>query len=275
MITFQQRLQAASERNDSLLCVGLDIEPDMMAERDVLTFCRTIVQATADQVCAFSAHLAFFESLGSEGTQVLEQLRDFIPRDVPIIALAYRSDQSLPSSFSARAIYDVFGFDAVTVNPYGGLDAVEPFVAYRDKGVFVQCRTNNRDAGELQLLPVQRPDGGTAPLYEVVAERARAWNAYGNVGIVVAPMYPEELQRVRAMCPDQVILVPDISPMSGGYDAAVRDGVRADRGGVIVNMARQVLYASRSEDYENAARAAAQRLRTRLNAARPAANRNA
>ena len=106
-------------------------------------------------------------------------------------------------------------------------DAVEPFVAHRDKGVFVQCRTNNKDADMLQKLPVRQADGSDRPLYQEVAVLSRRWNDYGNVGIVVAPMYPEELQAVRRLCPDQTILVPDISPMSGGYAAAVRDGLFA------------------------------------------------
>lgn len=269
MITFQERLAAARDRNDSLLCVGLDIEPDMMAERHIPTFLRDIVQATSDLVCAYSIHLGFYESLGAEGTLVLEDLRALVPGEVPVIAQAYRNDQSLPSSFSARGIFDVFGFDAVTINAYPGLDAVEPFVAHRDKGVFVQCRTNNKDADMLQMLPVRQADGSERPLYQEVAVLSRRWNDYGNVGIVVAPMYPEELQAVRRLCPDQTILVPEISPMSGGYAAAVRDGADSGGAGVIVSMARPVLYASRSENYAEAARTTAERMRQRLNGARP------
>ena len=268
-MTFHQKLAAAATRNDSLLCVGLDIEPDMMAERDILAFLREVVAATADQVCAYSAHLGFYESLGSEGTTILEAFRSFIPSDVPVVALAYRSEQSLASSFSARGIYDVFGFDAVTVSPYGGLDAIEPFVAYRDKGVFVLCRTNNRDADAIQCLPVQTA-GGTEPLFLSIAAKAREWNDYGNVGLVVSPLLPADLQQVRARCPDQVILVPEIGPMSGGYTAAVRDGLDAAGRGVMINLARPVLYASRSENYAEAAHAAAERLRKRLNTGRTA-----
>lgn len=268
-MTFHQKLADAAIRNDSLLCVGLDIEPDMMAERDILTFLREVVAATADQVCAYSAHLAFYESLGAEGTTILEAFRSFIPSHVPVVALAYRNDQSLPSSFSARGIYDVFGFDAVTVNPYPGLDAIEPFLAYRDKGAFVLCRTNNLGADAIQRLPVQT-EHGTEPLFLSIAAKAREWNDYGNVGLVVSPLLPEDLQQVRARCPDQVVLVSEIGPMSGGYTAAVRDGVNASGRGVMINLARPVLYASRSENYAQAAHDAAERLRIRLNTARPA-----
>lgn len=268
MSTFRDRLDHAARRNQSLLCVGLDLEPDMVAERDFLTFLREVVAATADQVCAYSAHLAFYESLGSEGAHLLEAFRGLIPTHIPVIALAGRGDEALPASFSARGVFDVFGFDAVTVSPYGGADAIGPFVAYRDKGVLVQCRTNSPGADAVQLLPVQSTEG-TEPLYLAIAGLARSWNGYGNVGLSVAPVYAEELRQVRRRCPGQVVLVPEISPFTGGYEAAVRAAAEAPDARLIVNVARPVLYASRSEDYAEAARSAAQRLRLRLQRALP------
>ncbi|MBI2885843.1 MAG: orotidine-5'-phosphate decarboxylase [Chloroflexi bacterium] len=268
-MTFTEKLRAAAQTNQSLLCVGLDVDPDLMGERDVVRFCRNIVDATADLVCAYKPNWAFYEALGPEGLEALRQVREHIPPHIPTIADVKRGDIGNTSAMSARAVFDVFGFDAMTVNPYGGYDALEPYLAYRDKGVLVWCRSSNPGAADFQSLMVGDGEGEVRPLYEVVAERARSWNRYGNVGLVVGATYPEELARVRALCPHQVILIPGVGAQGGDLEASVRAGVDAGGYGAIINVGRQVLYASRNEDYAGAARLVAQRLRDAINAVRP------
>ncbi len=273
-MTFQDKLDAAARKNRSLLCVGLDVDPDLMGDRDLARFCQRIIDATSDLVCAYKPNWGFYEALGLEGLGALMQLRERIPASIPVIGDVKRGDIGNTSTMSARAMFDVFGFDAVTVNPYLGFDALEPYIAYRDRTSLVLCRTSNPGAEEFQSLLVEPSSGnglGPAPpmrLYERVAEQARIWNTYGNVGLVVGATYPEELERVRELCPDQVILVPGIGPQGGDLVTAVHAGV--DRSGqhVIISASRQVLYASRAEDYAEAARAAALRLRDAINAAR-------
>ncbi len=266
---FNEKLLAAAKRNQSLLCVGLDVDLDQMGERDVVRFCRNIVDATADLVCAYKPNWAFFEALGLEGMEALAELRHIIPADIPLIADVKRGDIGNTSAMSARAVFDVFGADALTVNPFAGFDAIEPYLVYGDKEAFIWCRSSNPGAADFQSLPVQTPAGETRFLYEVIAEKANAWNTHGNVGLVVGATYPEELKQVRAICPTQPILIPGVGTQGGDLEQAVANGVDAQGYGAIINVGRQILYASRNEEYADAARSAAARLRDAINAARP------
>ena len=266
-MNFQEKLSEASKRNQSLLCVGLDVDLDLMGEPDVVRFCQNIIDATADLVCAYKPNWAFYEALGIEGFDALMQIRAHIPSSIPVIGDVKRGDIGNTSAMSARGLFDVFGFDAITVNPYLGYDAVEPYIAYRDKGVFVLCRTSNPGAADFQSLVVE-DEGGSRFLYEVVAARAVEWNRYGNIGLVVGATYPEELKRVRAICPDMPILVPGVGAQGGDLEASVRNGVNAGGLNAIINASRQVLYASRNEDYAEASRRSAHTLRDAINRAR-------
>ncbi len=263
---FREKLRASSQGNSSFLCVGLDPDPELMPHPHIPSFLQEIVQATADLVCAYKPNLAFFEALGTGGMQtLLEGLRS-VPAQVPIIVDAKRGDIGNTARFYARSLFESYGFDAATVNPYGGRDAVEPFLDYADRGVFVWCRSSNPGAADLQDLTLS--DG--RPVYEAVAEKAREWNVLGNVGLVVGATWPHELERVRHLCPDMPILLPGVGAQEGDLDAAVAAALDAGGGGIIVSASRQVLYASRGKDYAKAARKAAQRLRERINHQREA-----
>lgn len=265
-MTFREKLRAASQGNRSFLCLGLDPDPERMPHSHVPTFLQEIVEATADLVCAYKPNLAFFEALGTQGMSVLlESLRP-VPAHIPIIADGKRADIGSSSRFYAQALFDEYGFDAVTVSPYLGGDALEPFLEREDRGVFVLCRTSNPGAADLQDLPLA--DG--RPLYEAVAELARRWNSRGNVGLVVGATWPEQLQRVRRLCPDMSLLLPGIGAQGGDLEGAVEAAMDEEGGGFIINVSRQVLYASRGEDYAQAARRAAQDLRERINRQREA-----
>ncbi len=261
---FVEKLRAAAQRNDSLLCVGLDPDPALMPVAGVAAFNRAIVEATADLVCCFKPNLAFYEALGNLGWEALKATLAAIPPWVPVIADAKRGDIGNTSAAYARAIFDLFGFDAMTVNAYGGHDAVEPFLAYEDKGVLVWCRSSNPSASDFQDLPVTY-EGATRPLWQVVALRAREWDTAGNVGLVMGATYPAQLAEARALCPEMPILVPGVGAQEGGLAESVRAGLDADAGGIIISASRAVLYASRDADYALAARAAAQRLRDEIN----------
>ena len=266
-MNFFEQLDGAMAQNESLLCVGLDVDLDMMGDRDLTRFIRNTIDATSDLVCAYKPNWAFYEALGLEGLGVLEQVRSWVPSHIPVIGDVKRHDLGNTSAMSARAMFDVWGFDAVTVGPYMGVDGLEPFLAYRDKGVFVLCRTSNPSAVEFQSLIVQG-NNGAKPLYQVVAERCKAWNTYGNVGLVVGATYPEELREVRGICPDQVILIPGVGTQGGDMEQSIRNGVTSTGRGAIINVGRQIIYASRNENYAAAARNEAQRLRDAMNAVR-------
>lgn len=266
MVAFLEKWQEACRRNRSFLCVGLDPDPELMPHRHVSSFLREVVEATADLVCAYKPNLAFFEALGTEGMGLLLESLRAVPADIPIIADAKRGDIGSSGRFYARALFDVYGFDAVTVSPYLGEDALGPFLERGDRGVFVLCRTSNPGAAEIQDLRV----AGGRPLYEVVAEMARRWNRRGNVGLVVGATWPEHLERVRRLCPDMPLLVPGVGAQGADLGRAVRAALDAEGGGFMVSVSRQVLYASRGDDYAEAARRTARALRDDINREREA-----
>ena len=269
MTSFVERLDAACGKNGSLLCVGLDPEPALMPVEDIFTFNREIVDATRDLVCAYKPNLGFYEAQGIPGLQALqrtvEHIRAVAP-DVIILGDAKRGDIGNTAQKYARALFEVWGFDAATVNPYGGHDAVQPFLDYKDRGVFVWCRSSNAGAGDFQDRQIISEDGDKRhTLYQTVALEASGWNQYGNVGLVLGATYPRELSEVRALCPEVPFLVPAIGAQEGVLEASVRGGIDANGRRAIISSSRGVLYASRGGDFAEAARQAAQNLRDAIN----------
>ena len=257
---FTDKLLNISRKNNTLLCIGLDPDPELMPGVDVLEFNKAIIEATSDLVCAYKPNLAFYEALGSEGLAILEKTVRYVPGDIPVIADAKRGDIGNTARAYARALFSIFGFDAATVNPYLGFDSIEPFINNQDKGVFILCRTSNPGATDFQNLCTNG-----VPLYEVVAQKAREWNIYGNIGLVVGATYPEELKRVRSICPEMPLLIPGIGAQGGDLAAAVRYGADARGQKAIISVSRQILYASQDKDFARAARNTAREIRTQIN----------
>lgn len=274
---FLEKLLAAERQNHSLLCVGLDPEPARLpeelralpVEKAVVQFCRAIIDATAPYASVFKPNLAFFEVLGPEGMIALQEVVRAIPAHIPVIADAKRGDIGNTASRYAAAIFETYGCDAVTVNPYLGYDAVAPFLAYRERGVVLLCRTSNPSARDFQDLSVQDDNGQTRPLYEVVAERVQGWNdEAGNCSLVVGATYPQELRAIRAICPDLPILVPGIGAQGGDLDTSVPVAVDARGERAMFSASRSILYASSGSDYATAAANEARTLRDAINRAR-------
>ncbi len=275
-MNFLEKLLAAERQNRSLLCVGLDPEPERLpdelralpAEKAVVQFCRAIIEATAPYVCAFKPNLAFFEVLGPAGMSALREVVRAIPAHIPVIADAKRGDIGNTAARYAAAIFETYGCDAVTVNPYLGYDAVAPFLAYRERGVLLLCRTSNPGARDLQDLPVQAAGGQSEPLYEVVARLVQSWNEAGNCGLVVGATYPQELRTIRALCPNMPLLVPGIGAQGGDLAASVPLAVDARGERAIFSVSRAVLYAGSDAGYADAAASAAREFREQINRAR-------
>jgi orotidine-5'-phosphate decarboxylase len=275
MMGFLEKLLKAARTNGSLLCIGLDPDPELMpAGMGVLEFNRAIVDATSDLVCAYKPNLAFYEALGTTGLSALEKTVTYIPDTIPVIGDAKRGDIGSTALAYARALFETLGFDAATVNPYLGYDSLEPFIEYRGKGVFILCRTSNAGSVDFQDLVLSGKsagvEGGERPLFEEVALRAREWNALGNVGLVVGATYPQELKRVRQLCPQMPLLIPGIGAQGGDPASAVRYGVDARGEKAIISSSRQVIYAYQGEggkggDFAAAARGAALKLRDEIN----------
>jgi orotidine-5'-phosphate decarboxylase len=268
---FFAKLRQASQSNRSFLCVGLDPHPSLLPEKDVAAFNRAIIEATADLACCYKPNLAFYEGMGPQGLEVLLRTVEAVPRHLPVIADAKRGDIASTAEAYAHALFDVYGFDAATVNPYLGGDSLAPFLQRADKGIFVLCRTSNPGGADLQGLTVAA-DGTARPLYEVVAVLARDhWNERGNVGLVVGATFPEELGRIRQLCPRLPFLLPGVGTQGAEVAAAVRNALDEDGAGFIITSSRQILYASSGRDYAQAARRAAEALRDEINRQREAA----
>jgi orotidine-5'-phosphate decarboxylase len=274
-MSFLEKLLEAERQSQSLLCVGLDPEPERLPdelrtlpiEKAIIKFCRTIIEATAPYVSAFKPNLAFFEVLGPQGLSALQEVVSAVPAHIPVIADAKRGDIGHTARNYARAIFETYGFDAVTVNPYLGYDAVEPFLAYSEKGVILLCRTSNPGARDFQDLPVQDTDGSSRPLYEVIARRVQTWNEAGNCGLVVGATYPQELRTIRTLCPDLPLLVPGIGAQGGDLEASVSAAVDSQRERAIIAVSRAILYADPGPHYAATATSVAEVLRDQINQA--------
>jgi orotidine-5'-phosphate decarboxylase len=265
LMNFIEKLQKATLKNRSLVCLGLDPDPKLMPEKiSVADFNKAIIEATSDLVCAYKPNFAFYEALGDAGMEALKLTLKAIPPAIPVIADAKRGDIGNTSKAYARALFEVYGFDAATVNPYLGSDAVEPFIQFSEKGIFILCRTSNAGAADFQSLQCITPNG-TRALFEIVAEKAQEWNKTGNVGLVVGATYPDELKIIRQKLPDMPLLIPGIGAQGGDVALTIQNGVSAQGDKAIVNSSRQIQYASKGADFAAAARKAAMALRDEIN----------
>ena len=260
-MNFIDKLLNVSRKNKSLLCVGLDPDPELMPEVDILEFNKVIIDATRDLVCAYKPNLAFYEALGIEGLTILEKTIECIPTHIPIIGDAKRGDIGNTAKAYAKALFSIFGFDAATVNPYLGFDSIEPFISYHDKGIFLLCRTSNPGAADFQDFCCTN---GFA-LYEAVAQKAKEWNIYNNIGLVVGATCPEELKKIRSICPEMPLLIPGVGAQGGDLASAVSYGVDAQGEKAIISVSRQVLYASKEKFFAPAARNVAEKIRNQIN----------
>lgn len=263
---FTEKLAMCARTHRSMLCIGLDPDPDRIPLGNIASFNEAIIDATKDLVCSYKPNFAFYEQLGREGGVVLERTLRAVPTHVPVIGDAKRGDIGSSSAAYAKALFDVWGVDAVTVSPYLGYDGIEPFLKYEEKAVFILCRTSNPGARDFQDLLVKDRGLGEARLYELVAQRAMEWNRAGNVGLVVGATYVDELEAVRRICPTSPILIPGVGAQGGDLRGAVEKGVDVNGRGAIVNASREVLYASSEPGtFASAARSAAARLRDVMN----------
>jgi orotidine-5'-phosphate decarboxylase len=262
---FLEKLAKASQKNRSLLCVGLDPDPAMMPDGlSVFEFNKAIIDATTDLVCAYKPNIAFYEALGSGGPDALKRTRDYIPGNIPVIIDAKRGDIGNTARAYAKSLFDYYSFDAATVNPYLGYDALEPFIQYHDRGIFILCRTSNAGATDFQSLLIET-ETGPKKLFEIVAEKVNEWNKYGNLGLVVGATYPDELKLMRRRYPEMPLLIPGVGAQGGELAQVVRDGTDAGRQRTIINSSRQILYAAKGKDFAKAAGRAAKEMRDKIN----------
>ena len=267
-MTFIDMLEARWHAADTLLAVGLDPDParfpaHLRGRADAIyEFCRAIVDATADLVCAFKPQIAYFASARAEEPleRVIAHVRARHPA-VPVILDAKRGDIGSTAEHYAREAFERYAAHAVTLSPYMGFDSIEPFLAYPDRGAFLLCRTSNAGGGDLQMLDV----GGERVFERIARLTATTWNSNGQLGLVVGATFPGELARVRQLAGNLPLLVPGIGAQGGDVEASVTAGQTPGGAGIVVNSSRAVLYAGKGEDFADSARAVAQATRDAIN----------
>ncbi|PKB68113.1 MAG: orotidine-5'-phosphate decarboxylase [SAR202 cluster bacterium Io17-Chloro-G4] len=267
MVQFSTRLEQASEATQSLVCVGLDPDASRMPVDDVFEFNRAIVDATKDLVCAYKPNAAFYEALGLPGLDAMARTVAYIHETAPqavVIGDVKRGDIGPSGQSYAKASFEVWGFDAVTVNAWGGLDSVEPFISDGELGIFVWCRGSNPGSADIQDLMVDTPQG-KIPLYQHLAGSCREWNTAQNVGLVVGATYPDQLEAVRNICPDMPILIPGVGAQGGDLESAVRLGTDNRGRLAVISSSRGIIYASSGRDFAERARAEAAAMRLKIN----------
>jgi len=279
-MNFTQSLARAETLNDSVLCVGLDPDPGKFpgswkddAAR-IFDFCATIVDATKDLVIAFKPQIAYFAAQRAEDQleRLIAHIHAVAP-EVPVILDAKRGDIGSTAEQYAREVFERYRADAVTLSPFMGFDSIEPYLRYEGKGAILLCRTSNPGGSDLQAQTLGNGD----KVFEHIARLAQGeWNRSGQLALVVGATYPEEIERVRELAPTLPLLIPGIGAQGGDAAATVRAGWRADSSGrtvapIIVSSSRAVLYASRGDNFAEAARRAAATTRDELNRARHAA----
>lgn len=264
-LPFVIQLRQAWRDQNSLLCVGLDPDPEQFPENlpahAVFEFCRDIVDATAEYVCAFKPQAAHFAALGQE--QELARLIDHIHVQhpaIPVILDAKRGDIGATARLYALEAFQRYGADAVTVNAYAGRESIEPYLEFSERGTVILCRTSNPGSAWLQDHPADDP------VYLRVARAAVEWNDNGNVMLVAAATYPEELAEIRSIVADMPLLVPGVGTQGGDLGRVLRSGCDANGQGVVVNVSRGVLYAGSGDDFARVAAIAAMELRDEMRA---------
>ena len=269
---FRQMLEDQWSRG-KFVCVGLDSDfkkiPECMHRYNgkgeigvadtIVAFNRMLVEATKYFVCAYKPNIAFYEMYGAEGISALQRTISDIHRispNVPVILDAKRADIGNTNAGYVSAAFDLLRADAITVHPYLGAEALQPFLERTDKGIIVLCRTSNPGAGEFQDLDVNGE-----PLYRFVARRvADIWNKNDNCALVVGATYPDELSEVRKIVGDMPILVPGIGAQGGDVEKTVTAGKNSHGHGMIINSSRGIIFASKGIDFASVAHEKAEEL---------------
>lgn len=253
---FFSRLETRIENAGTILCVGLDPHQLDLAEdspKGILDFCEFLIAETRGFTAAYKPNSAFFEAYGPEGMQMLQEVVNLVPSEIPVILDAKRGDISSTAEAYARAAFDVYKVDAITINPYLGFDSIEPFIRNPEKGIFLLCKTSNPGADDLQNLVISGGDF----VYQHVAAMASGWNTRGNIGLVIGATQVEAIDAIRKENDDVWMLAPGIGVQGGEVEEAISAGLNSRSSGLLLPVSRTI---SRADDPG----AAARRLRDRF-----------
>ena len=253
------------QQKSSFLCVGLDPDLDkipghLRREPDpIFSFCKAIIEETADFAVAYKPNIAFFEALGAKGWETLAKVAEIMPKDVFTIADAKRGDIGNTSKLYAKAFFESMDFDSVTVAPYMGKDSVTPFLEFEDKWVILLALTSNPGSMDFQLIS----DASGKPLYQSVLEKSQEWGSSENLMYVVGATRGELIGEVRKVAPEHFFLVPGVGAQGGSLSDVAKFGMNSTCG-LLVNSSRGIIYASGEKDFAKAARSEAKKLQIEM-----------
>lgn len=253
------------QKKSSFLCVGLDpdltrIPKHLLSEPDpIFSFCKAIIEETADYAVAYKPNIAFFEALGAKGWETLAKVEELIPDDIFTIADAKRGDIGNTSKLYAKAFFETMDFDSITVAPYMGKDSVSPFLEFENKWVILLALTSNGGSQDFQLIE----DQNGKPLYQSVLEKSQEWGSPENLMYVVGATRGDLIGEVRKAAPDHFFLVPGVGAQGGSLSEVAKYGMNSTCG-LLVNSSRGIIYASREKDFAQAARKEAQKLQQEM-----------
>lgn len=265
---------------DKFVCIGLDPDLEKLPvsiknkyksiDELYFKFNKEIIDKTFDLVCAYKPQIAHYEEQGVQGWLALKKTADYLHKNfpkIPLIIDAKRADIGSTNTSYAKAFFDQMGFDAITVNPYFGREALKSFLDYKDKGIIILVRTSNPGAGEFQDIKNKKGE----PLYITVAKNiSKNWNENGNCCIVVGATYPKELSQIRKIVGDMPILIPGIGAQGGDVVKTVKAGQNSKNQGMIIHSSRAIIFASSGPDFADAARQKTIELSGQINEARNA-----
>lgn len=264
---FKEKLSNIVNKNNSLLCVGLDIDKDKIpkflfdSKEPFYEFNKQIIDATQDIVCAYKLNMAFYEVFGKDGFNILEKTIKYIPKNIVVVLDGKRNDIGNTAKKYAKSLFETLKADAATVNPYLGIDGVKPFLEYKDKCSFILCRTSNISATDFQDLKILGKS-----LYEYVALKIKKWNDMGCCGAVVGATYPEELKNIRKILGDDIpLLIPGIGKQGGDVEKTVKYGTNKEGYNAIINSSRGIIFAGNDENFAEESKKVALNLRDTIN----------
>lgn len=265
-MTFFEKLDAAIEKNNSLLCVGLDPEFDKLPEEykskpnPQFEFNKYVINQTAEFVCIYKPNSAFYEARGVKGISELKMTCEYISQqypEIPILLDFKRADIGNTNNGYVSFAYEYLQADAVTLQPYLGSEAIKPFLNKTDKGNFILCKTSNPGGGEIQDLEINNNS-----LYRHIARLAvKDWNYNNNIALVVGATYTDQLKEIREIAPDMIFLIPGIGAQGGDLENTLKNGLRSDKKGLIISSSRGIIFS-------DSPRAEAEKLRDEINSHR-------
>ncbi|MGB1971598.1 MAG: orotidine-5'-phosphate decarboxylase [Flavobacteriaceae bacterium] len=262
-----EKLKAEIRRKKSFLCVGLDVDLEKIpssfknSPSALYDFSKAIIDATANYAVAYKPNIAFFETYGVAGMSALKAVIDYLNQNYPevfTIADAKRGDIGNTSTRYAKAYFETLGFDAITVAPYMGRDSVEPFLAFKENHTILLALTSNSGSNDFQRL-----ESEGKPLYQSVIETAKSWEGQERLMYVVGATRAESLKHIRTLIPEAFLLVPGVGAQGGNLAEVARNGLN-DSVGLLVNSSRAILYASKEDDFAQAAAQVAEKVQNQM-----------